>query len=92
MDTTRVLCSTVAVADSSTSKVADSSTNNAADSSTSDAAKQLQITCQIYVSMMQEKTIKPDWEFAHPKECPSSLVFNPRRDEQLLVVGNHTSK
>lgn len=40
-----------------------------------------------------EKSIKPEWEYTHTnsgkQECITSLVFNPRRDEQLLIVGAH---
>lgn len=38
------------------------------------------------------KSDKPDHEFAHAKEVVTSLVFNPKRDDQLLVVGSHVSR
>jgi len=43
-------------------------------------------------TVMQAKSDKPDHEFAHAKEVVTSLVFNPKRDDQLLVVGSHVSR
>jgi hypothetical protein len=44
-------------------------------------------------TVLQERGFKPEHDFVHSsKECPTCLVFHPKRDEQLLVVGSHTSR
>jgi hypothetical protein len=43
--------------------------------------------------LQDKKEIKPENDFVHgSKEVPAYLVFHPRRDDQLLVVGGHTTK
>lgn len=40
---------------------------------------------------VQAKADKSEHELAN-KDCITSLAFHPKRDDQLLVVGSHTTR